>query len=54
MAQYAIFLGSFWLTISIWLDAGWSEEALWAGLLPAVWLITLPLLMNTGGVRGGG
>jgi len=54
VAQFAIFLGSFWLVVAVWLDAGWSEEALWAGVLPAVWLVTLPILMSNGGNRSGG
>lgn len=54
VAQYAIFLGTLWLVIAVWLDAGWSEEALWAGLLPAIWLLSLPLLMSSGGGRSGG
>lgn len=52
MAQYAIFLGGLWLAVSFWMDSGWPEDALWAGLLPAVWLLTLAFLV-TGGSRGG-
>ena len=46
MAQYSLILGAAWLIAAFWIDAGLSEAALWAGLLPAVWLVSLPLLKS--------
>jgi hypothetical protein len=46
VAHYSFIIGIFWLVAAFWIDAGLSEAALWAGILPVVWLISLPLLKS--------
>ncbi len=44
MTQFLLGIGTFWLLAAIWVAAGGSQDVVWASMLPAAWLVSLPLL----------
>jgi hypothetical protein len=49
MAQFVVFVGIYWLAAATSMEMGYGEEAVWASIIPAVWLFSLVMLRNMDG-----